>query len=84
LLYTDGITEGRGEDGELFGLMRFVDLVTRTSIDASPPPETMRRLMHAVVAHQAGRMRDDATSLIVQWPGRMADRLQGLDGLPSA
>lgn len=71
-LYTDGITDGRGVDGEPFGIERFVDLVSRTAADGATPPETVRRLMHAVIAHQVGALRDDATALIVQWPGNAA------------
>jgi hypothetical protein len=29
----------------------------------------MRRLMHAVLDHQVGDLRDDATAVMVQWPG---------------
>ena len=75
-LYTDGITEGRGADGQPFGIDRFVDLVCRASADASSPPETMRKMMHAVVDHQLGSLRDDATAVVVQWPGHAADQLQ--------
>jgi hypothetical protein len=74
-LYSDGITDGRGADGAPFGVDRFIDLVSRTSADAMPPPETMRRLMHAVLAHQTGPLKDDATALIVQWPGHAAQQL---------
>jgi serine/threonine protein phosphatase PrpC len=74
-LYTDGITEGRGADGAPFGVARFIDLVSRTSADEMPPPETMRRLIHAVLAHQNDSLGDDATALIVQWPGHAAQQL---------
>ncbi len=69
LLYTDGITEARSASGEMFGVERFADLVTRSSAESMPAPETMRRLMHALLDHQVGSLRDDATALIVQWPG---------------
>jgi len=70
LLYTDGVVEARTEDGELFGLDRLVDYVTRALADRLPPPETMRRLIHAILNHQHGRLQDDATAVLVQWqPG---------------
>jgi serine/threonine protein phosphatase PrpC len=75
LLYTDGITEARSADGEQFGVERFADLLSRASSEDTPPPETMRRLMHAVVEHQFESLRDDATALFVQWPGHDLDRL---------
>lgn len=75
LFYTDGITEARAESGELFGLDRFADLVSRASSEEMPAPETMRRLMHAILDHQVGDLRDDATALIVQWPGHGVEQL---------
>jgi hypothetical protein len=75
LLYTDGITEAQSADGEQFGVERFADLVSRASSEDTPPPETMRRLMHAVVEHQFESLRDDATALFVQWPGHGPERL---------
>jgi hypothetical protein len=38
-------------------------------------PETMRRLMHVVLAHQAGDLRDDATTMLVEWQGSGAQRI---------
>ena len=68
LLYTDGVTEARDSTGEFFGIERLVDLVTRTAGD-DPPPEAMRRLMHAVEDHNDGPMRDDATVVLIEWQG---------------
>jgi serine phosphatase RsbU (regulator of sigma subunit) len=67
LLFTDGITEARGPAGELFGVERLVDLVARHCAEGLPAPETMRRLVRAVLAHQQGRLDDDATLLMVEW-----------------
>jgi len=75
LLYTDGIVEARGADGEQFGVERFADLVARASSEGTPAPETVRRLMHAILDLQPGPLRDDATALIVQWPGVDAEQL---------
>jgi phosphoserine phosphatase RsbU/P len=74
LLYTDGVTEARTADGELFDLERLVDLVERIGAD-DPPPETMRRLMHAIREHNHGSMRDDATVVLIEWHGSSGQRL---------
>jgi len=76
LLYTDGIVEARSATGELFGLERFADVISRASSEGTLPPETVRRLMHTVLDHQFGTLRDDATVLIVQWPGHDVERLR--------
>ncbi|TLQ47967.1 serine/threonine-protein phosphatase [Streptomyces marianii] len=69
VLYTDGITEARDADGEEFGLGRFVDFVIRRQADGLPVPETLRRLIHAVLDHHHGKLKDDATVLICEWHG---------------
>lgn len=68
LLYTDGVSEARDERGEFFGLEKLADLVGRTA-SGDPPPETMRRLMHAISDHSAGPLRDDATAVMIEWRG---------------
>ncbi|MEU7982594.1 PP2C family protein-serine/threonine phosphatase [Micromonospora sp. NPDC049081] len=67
LAYTDGITDARGGDGERFGLKRLVDFVNRALNDQLATPETMRRLVRAVVAYQEGQLDDDATALLLEW-----------------
>ena len=52
VFYTDGITEARNHDGERFGHTRLVDFPEREAAAAHPPPETVRRLTHAVMTHQ--------------------------------
>ena len=39
-------------------------------------PETLRRLSHQVLAHQAGRPSDDATLMLVEWSEAAAERTQ--------
>ncbi|WP_040924055.1 PP2C family protein-serine/threonine phosphatase [Saccharomonospora iraqiensis] len=68
LLYTDGVTEARNERGEHFGVDRLVDLVERESDAGLPPPETLRRVIHAILKHQQGQLQDDATLLLMEWP----------------
>ncbi|MEV1111287.1 PP2C family protein-serine/threonine phosphatase [Micromonospora sp. NPDC049751] len=67
LAYTDGITDARSADGERFGLDRLVDFVNRALNDRLPSPETMRRLVRAVLAYQDEQLDDDATALILEW-----------------
>jgi serine phosphatase RsbU (regulator of sigma subunit) len=70
LLYTDGVTEARTPDGQLFGLDRLADLLEREAASDQPAEELLRRLVRAVLDHQgAGGLRDDATLLLVQWNG---------------
>lgn len=74
LLYTDGVTEGRAADGTPFGLDRLADFIIRHSSALLPAPETMRRLNHTILDYQHGRLRDDATAVLIAWqpdqPGR--------------
>ncbi|MGY1724800.1 PP2C family protein-serine/threonine phosphatase [Blastococcus sp. SYSU DS0533] len=67
LLHTDGITEARSPAGEFFGEERLADFVVRAETAGEPPPETLRRLMRSVMEHQAGRLQDDATIVLVEW-----------------
>jgi hypothetical protein len=67
LAYTDGVTDGMDTEGERFGVERLLDLVQRALGDGLPTPETMRRLVRAVVAHQNDDLNDDATALFLEW-----------------
>jgi serine phosphatase RsbU (regulator of sigma subunit) len=76
LLYTDGVTEGRAADGTPFGIRRLADIIIRHSSAGLPAPETMRRLNRAILDYQHGRLRDDATAILVEWkPGRPERKL---------
>jgi hypothetical protein len=35
----------------------------------------MRRLMHAILAHQHGDLQDDATAMIVEWQTGNVERI---------
>jgi serine phosphatase RsbU (regulator of sigma subunit) len=67
LLYTDGVTEGRAADGTPFGTERLADFIIRNSSAGLPAPETIRRLNRAIMDYQHGRLRDDATIVLVEW-----------------
>jgi serine phosphatase RsbU (regulator of sigma subunit) len=69
LLYTDGVTDARTTDGELFGLGRLADLLEREAASGRPPEELLRRLVRAVLDYQGNGLRDDATLLLLQWTG---------------
>ncbi|HYY20158.1 MAG TPA: PP2C family protein-serine/threonine phosphatase [Streptosporangiaceae bacterium] len=76
LLYTDGVTEGRAADGVSFGSERLADFIIRHSSAGLPAPETMRRLNRAILDFQHGRLRDDATAILVEWkPDRPEHKL---------
>lgn len=67
LFYTDGVTEARTPDGEQFTAERLVEFIERQSDPTLPAPETLRRLRHAIMAHQGGRLQDDATVMLCEW-----------------
>ncbi|MDQ0785307.1 PP2C family protein-serine/threonine phosphatase [Streptomyces sp. B3I8] len=69
VLHTDGITEARRRGGPEFGLERFVDFLVRHHADGLPVPETLRRLVNAVLDHHDGHLEDDATVLLCEWIG---------------
>lgn len=69
LLFSDGVIEARSEDGEFFGLDRLVELLNREASAGQPPPETLRRLIVAVLEHQQGALQDDATLMLLEWAG---------------
>lgn len=69
LFLTDGVVEARSPDGEPFGRERLGEFLVRRAADQQTLPETMRGLSHAILAHQQGELQDDATLLLLEWPG---------------
>jgi hypothetical protein len=69
LLYTDGVTEARAANGELFGLERLTDLLEREAASEEPSKELLRRLVRTLLDHQPDGLRDDATLLLLRWSG---------------
>jgi hypothetical protein len=67
LCYTDGVVEARSPDGEMFGAGRLADFVIRQAAAGLTAPETLRRLIHAILDHHRDRLLDDATVLFVHW-----------------
>jgi Stage II sporulation protein E (SpoIIE) len=77
LLYTDGVTEAHAPGDEPFGLGRLVDLLERESAGSHQPEELLRRLVRAVIDHQGGTLRDDATMVLLRWAGPAAPAAAG-------
>lgn len=67
ILYTDGITEARADDGTFFGLDRLVTLLEEHAAAQRPAPETLRLVVRSVLEHHRGVLRDDATLMIIEW-----------------
>ena len=86
LLYTDGITEARSQDGQEFGLDRFLHFLTSHLNEGMPLPETLRRLIHGILDYHRGHLTDDATVLLLQWHGTQPfepGQAEALVGLPA-
>lgn len=85
VLFTDGITEARRPGGAEFGRDRFTEFLIRHHADGLPLPETLRRLVHAVLDYHEGQLQDDATVLMCEWLGASGDdtgTAAALTGLP--
>ncbi|HEY0399607.1 MAG TPA: PP2C family protein-serine/threonine phosphatase [Acidimicrobiia bacterium] len=76
VFFTDGVTEARSPDGTFFGTDRLADLLSRASAGGNPAPETLRRLVHSILDHQAGDLQDDATAVLVEWKGQGKETLE--------
>jgi serine/threonine protein phosphatase PrpC len=69
LLFSDGVVENRLPEGEPFGEERLRDAFRRVCASGHTPSETVRRLSRSFLDEFDGRTRDDATWLLVAWPG---------------
>jgi serine phosphatase RsbU (regulator of sigma subunit) len=67
LLYSDGLTEARRPDGELFTQERLAEFIERQAANGLPAPETLRGLRDAIIEREEGALRDDATALLIEW-----------------
>jgi serine phosphatase RsbU (regulator of sigma subunit) len=72
-LYTDGIIEPHRPGGREFGIDRLMAHLTHHHTDQLTVPETVRRFAQAFLDFHDGRLRDDATVLLCEWPGPGAD-----------
>ena len=73
LLYTDGLSEARTPEGELFTVERLGQFIERQAASGLAAPEMLRRLREAIIERREGTLRDDATALLVEW-GRGSER----------
>jgi hypothetical protein len=69
LFLTDGVIEARSPDGDFFGRTRLAEMWVDMATTDQLPAEILRRLCHAILDHQQGRLQDDATLLMVAWTG---------------
>jgi hypothetical protein len=76
VLYTDGITEARSPQGEFFGEQRLSDFISTAVAAGDPAPETVRRLMRHLLAHQADQLQDDASIVVLEWVAGTERQLQ--------
>jgi sigma-B regulation protein RsbU (phosphoserine phosphatase) len=67
VFYTDGVTDTRGDDGELFGQSRLEALLEdSTGLDAD---EVASRIDEALQAFERGQQRDDVALLVLRCGG---------------
>ncbi|MFJ5774514.1 PP2C family protein-serine/threonine phosphatase [Streptomyces sp. NPDC093094] len=59
LPYSDGVTEARSPEGDLFGEQCLTDTVIRATAADEPAPEALR--------HQEHELSDDATIVMAEW-----------------
>jgi hypothetical protein len=69
VFFTDGMVEGRSPTGEAFGVERLIDMWEQQSASGQPPEEILRRLATAILDFNGGRLRDDATLMLLHWNG---------------
>jgi phosphoserine phosphatase RsbU/P len=64
VFYTDGITEARSPNGELFGEQRLEDLCVQSA--GLSAEEIVEKVERGVVAFQRGELRDDIALLVLR------------------
>ncbi len=84
LFFTDGIIEEHLTGGELFGTPRLIEQLERAQAEGGPPPTTVTRLSHALMAERGGTTSDDATLFLLEWRNEDPSHLAVLDAKRSA
>ena len=68
LFFTDGVVEGRSEAGSAFG--EALGRPMGAAVGLRPADgEILRRLVTAILDYSGGKLRDDATLLVLHWSG---------------
>lgn len=81
LLYTDGVTEGRLGGHEPFGEERMVAALETATLAGFGSAATMPRGAHAILEHHDYELRDDFTTVLLEFRSSElgdGDRFQGL------
>jgi sigma-B regulation protein RsbU (phosphoserine phosphatase) len=63
VFYTDGVTEAMNSKGELFGMKRLIEAVSKTC--HSPAEEIMARILEEITAFREDREQNDDITLVV-------------------
>ena len=67
LFHTDGVSEARSPDREVYGERRMAEAVWAALKAGARPPEALRLVIHEVLAFQGERVRDDASMVLLSW-----------------
>ncbi|AOZ10515.1 SpoIIE family protein phosphatase [Cupriavidus malaysiensis] len=85
VLYSDGVTDAVGTDGERFGLPRMTDTLHRLLGTHQRPGTIARGMQHVMQAYTAdGRIADDMTMLVLQTPAEAAGAREWRFEMPRA
>lgn len=69
LFYTDGVVEGRDEDGVQFGEQRLAETMVASRGATSVPAEVLRLVARTSLDHEGGQAADDASLILLEWLG---------------
>lgn len=73
LFCTDGITEARGEDGEIFADEAMHAVLLECAAAGCDAEEIADRVLYAAQLHSEGRLHDDVAMIVVRVPGEERD-----------
>jgi serine phosphatase RsbU (regulator of sigma subunit) len=67
LLHSDGVAEARSPAGDVFGEERIAATAARLLDAGLKAPEVLRQVIRSAIDFQGGRVRDDATLVLLRW-----------------
>lgn len=79
LCFTDGLIEEHEAGEEQFGEEQLISWINRTEHAEKGVRAVVRALSHALMHQRGGTTSDDATLLMIEWRGGVADHLATLD-----